>query len=50
MTTDEVMESQQVPARATRQARGAVAILFLTNGALFANILPGTRRSRTGWT
>lgn len=28
------------PTRADRRARGAVAALFLTNGALFANILP----------
>ncbi|WP_372983720.1 MFS transporter [Microbacterium sp.] len=28
------------PARADRRARSAVAALFLTNGALFANILP----------
>jgi MFS family permease len=29
-----------LPTRADRRARGAVAALFLTNGALFANILP----------
>ncbi|MEU9350787.1 MFS transporter [Streptomyces griseoloalbus] len=28
------------PTRADRQARAAVAVLFLTNGALFANLLP----------
>ncbi|RII09654.1 Inner membrane protein YbjJ [Streptomyces sp. YIM 130001] len=28
------------PAVADRRARGAVAVLFLTNGALFANLLP----------
>ncbi|MER6134166.1 MFS transporter [Streptomyces sp. NPDC001815] len=28
------------PAPAERQARGAVAVLFFTNGALFANLLP----------
>lgn len=34
------MSSTTQPARAYRRARGAVAALFLTNGALFANILP----------
>ncbi|GAA3762628.1 MFS transporter [Spinactinospora alkalitolerans] len=28
------------PARADQQARAAVAVLFLTNGALFANLIP----------
>ncbi|MFE2278579.1 MFS transporter [Streptomyces sp. NPDC059454] len=30
----------QQPTRADRRARAAVAVLFLTNGALFANLLP----------
>ena len=34
------MSSTTQPTRAYRRARGAVAALFLTNGALFANILP----------
>jgi len=34
------MSSTTQPTRADRRARGAVATLFLTNGALFANILP----------
>ncbi|MFJ2367933.1 MFS transporter [Microbacterium sp. NPDC087665] len=34
------MSSTASPTRADRRARGAVATLFLTNGALFANILP----------
>lgn len=34
------MTTTTAPTRADRRARGAVAALFLTNGALFANILP----------
>ncbi|MFJ4254250.1 MFS transporter [Microbacterium sp. NPDC090003] len=34
------MTTTAAPTRADRRARGAVAALFLTNGALFANILP----------
>lgn len=34
------MTTITAPTRADRRARGAVAALFLTNGALFANILP----------
>ncbi|WP_408909242.1 hypothetical protein [Streptomyces sp. KAI-27] len=46
------------PPVAVRRARVAVAVLFFTNGALFANLLPRIRRSRrpsasgtrgTGW-
>ncbi|MET9366269.1 MFS transporter [Streptomyces griseoflavus] len=36
MTVDVLRE----PTRADRRARAAVAVLFLTNGALFANLLP----------
>lgn len=39
MTTAESIR-RSVPDRATRRARLAVSALFLTNGALFANILP----------
>ncbi|MET8824516.1 MFS transporter [Streptomyces sp. NPDC004610] len=34
------LDVQVRPALRERRARGAVAVLFLTNGALFANILP----------
>jgi len=40
MTVDEVAGAGARPSREARNARGAVAVLFLTNGALFANILP----------
>lgn len=34
------VESDRSPTRSQRRARAAVAALFLTNGALFANLLP----------
>ena len=40
MTVDEVAGAGARPSREARNARGAVAVRFLTNGALFANILP----------
>ncbi len=38
--SSERSDSRAQPDRALRRARGAVAVLFLTNGALFANIVP----------
>ena len=34
------VESDRTPTRSQQRARAAVAALFLTNGALFANLLP----------
>lgn len=38
--------TRTAPAREARLARMAVALVFLTNGALYANVVPGFRSSK----